>query len=132
MRRVASYTLWPNGLMDEDATWYGSRHRRRPHCIRRVLSAPRQGHSNPPLLGPCLLWPRSPISATAELLLYSLISDQIHSFGAMGPKNFGKKARTVDTYKLVYYLRKRSHYRPAREMYPSQSLEVEISHRTRP
>jgi len=22
----------------------------------------------PPLLGPCLLWPRSPISATAELL----------------------------------------------------------------
>jgi len=23
----------------------------------------------PPLLGPCLLWPRSPISATAELLL---------------------------------------------------------------
>ena len=24
----------------------------------------------PPLFGPCLLWPRSPISATAELLLY--------------------------------------------------------------
>jgi len=23
----------------------------------------------PPLFGPCLLWPRSPISATAELLL---------------------------------------------------------------
>jgi len=22
----------------------------------------------PPVLGPCLLWPRSPISATAELL----------------------------------------------------------------
>ena len=61
--------LWPNGWMDEDATWYGSRPPRRPHCIRRVPSAPRKAHSIPPLLDPCLLWPRSPISATAELLL---------------------------------------------------------------
>ena len=30
---------------------------------------PRKGHSSPPLFGPCLLWPRSPISATAELFL---------------------------------------------------------------
>ena len=28
-----------------------------------------RGTAPPPLLGPCLLWPRSPISATAELLL---------------------------------------------------------------
>jgi len=27
----------------------------------------------PPLLGPCLLWPRSPISATAELLFAFLL-----------------------------------------------------------
>jgi len=40
---------------------------RRPHCIRWVPSAPRKGHSPPPF-GPCLLWLRSPISATAELL----------------------------------------------------------------
>jgi len=32
---------------------------------------PRKGHSSSPLFGPCLLWPRSPISATAELLLQS-------------------------------------------------------------
>jgi len=25
-------------------------------------------HTSPPLFSPCLLWPRSPISATAELL----------------------------------------------------------------
>jgi len=31
---------------------------------------PRKEHSSPPLFGPCLLWPRSPISATAELLFY--------------------------------------------------------------
>ena len=29
---------------------------------------PQKGHSSPHLFGPCLLWPRSPISATAELL----------------------------------------------------------------
>jgi len=27
--------LWPNSWMDEDATWYGSRPRPRPHCTRR-------------------------------------------------------------------------------------------------
>jgi len=65
-----SCLLWPNGWMDEDATWYGSRPRPRPHCIRRGCSSSRKGHSSPPpLFGPCLLWPRSPISATAKLLL---------------------------------------------------------------
>jgi len=29
---------------------------------------PAKGAQPPPLFGPCLLWPRSPISATAELL----------------------------------------------------------------
>jgi len=57
-----------NGWMDEDATWYGSRPRPRPHCIRRGPSSPRRGTA-PPLFGPCLLWPRPPILATAELLL---------------------------------------------------------------
>ena len=61
--------LWPNGWMDEVATWNGSRPRPRPNCIRRGPSYPRKGHSSPPPFGPCLLWPRSPISATTELLL---------------------------------------------------------------
>jgi len=25
--------LWPNGWMDQDATWYGGRPRSRPHCV---------------------------------------------------------------------------------------------------
>jgi len=38
--------LWPNGWMDEDATWYGSRSLCRPHCIRRrVPSTQRKAHS---------------------------------------------------------------------------------------
>ena len=41
------------------------------HIVLDGFSAQRKGHSTPPpLLGPCLLWPRSPISATAELLFY--------------------------------------------------------------
>jgi len=36
-----------------------------------VLAPAKRGISAPPtLFGPCLLWPRSPISATDELLLY--------------------------------------------------------------
>ena len=63
------YLLWPNGWMDEDATWYGSRPRPMPHYVRREPIPPANGAQQPPpLFGPCLLWSRSPISATAELL----------------------------------------------------------------
>jgi len=64
---IGPFLLWPNGWMDEDATWYRSRPRPGLLCIRRVLRYPRKGHSAP-LFGLCLLWPRSPISAAAELL----------------------------------------------------------------
>ena len=64
--------LWPNGWMDKDATWLGSRSRPRPHCVRRGPSSPPSARGTaPPLFGLCLLWLRSPISATAELLLHS-------------------------------------------------------------
>jgi len=56
--------LRPNGWIDEASTWHGGRPQPRRRCIRWVPSAPRKGHSTPPPL----LWPRSPISATAELL----------------------------------------------------------------
>ena len=40
------------------------------HIVLDAFPALRErGTAPPPLLGPCLLWPRSPISATAELLL---------------------------------------------------------------
>ena len=38
------------------------------HIVLTRSQLPRKGHSSPPLFGPCVLWPRSPISATAELL----------------------------------------------------------------
>jgi len=35
--------LWPNGWMDEDAVWYGSRPRPRPHSIRPDSSSRKRG-----------------------------------------------------------------------------------------
>jgi len=32
--------LWPNGWMDQDATWYGGRPRTRRHCVRWGPSSP--------------------------------------------------------------------------------------------
>jgi len=51
------------GLLPYHA-WYRSRPRLRPHCTRRDHSSRESGTAAPPLFGPCLLWPRSPISAT--------------------------------------------------------------------
>ena len=38
------------------------------HIVLDGFPTLRERGTAPPLLGPCLLWPRSPISATAELL----------------------------------------------------------------
>ena len=38
------------------------------HIVLDGVPSPTKGAHQPPLFGPCLLWPRSPISATAELL----------------------------------------------------------------
>jgi len=39
--------LWPNGWMDQDATWYGGRPLRRPHCVRWEPSSPPRGTAAP-------------------------------------------------------------------------------------
>jgi len=49
--------LWPNGWMDQDATWYKGRPRPRPHCVTRRPSSPSQKRHTFPIFGPCLLWP---------------------------------------------------------------------------
>ena len=65
--------LWPNGWMNQDETWHAGRPRPWPHCVIRGSSSPRKGDTAaPPLFGPCLLWPRSPSLATAELLFAQL------------------------------------------------------------
>ena len=39
--------LWPNGWMDQHATWYGGRSRPRPYCVRWGPTPPGKGHSTP-------------------------------------------------------------------------------------
>ena len=39
--------LWPNGWMDGEAAWYGSRPRPRPHCTRRGRSSCERGTAAP-------------------------------------------------------------------------------------
>jgi len=34
------FVLWPNGWMDQDASWYGGRPWPRPHCVRWRPSSP--------------------------------------------------------------------------------------------
>jgi len=46
---------WPNGLMDQDATWYGGRPRPGQHCVRCGPSS--IPAAQPPNFGPYLLWP---------------------------------------------------------------------------
>jgi len=41
--------LWPNDWMDQDATWYGGRSRRKRHCVSWKLSSPFSGRT--PILG---------------------------------------------------------------------------------
>jgi len=62
--------LWPNGWMDQDATWYRGRPRSRRHCVRWGLSYFHgKGTAAPPTSRPMsTVAKRSPISATAKLL----------------------------------------------------------------
>jgi len=52
-------SLWPNGCMDQDATWYGGRPRPRRLWVRWGPSSahPKKGaEPPPPIFGQCLLW----------------------------------------------------------------------------
>jgi len=63
--------LWHRGWMDKDVTWYGGRPWPRRHCVRWESSSPWKGAQQPlPTFRPTsIVAKRSPISATAELLL---------------------------------------------------------------
>jgi len=39
----SAHVLWPNGWMDQDATWYRDRPWPTPHCVRGGPSSPKKG-----------------------------------------------------------------------------------------
>ena len=49
--------LWPNGCMDQDATYYECRRLPKPHCITWDPAPSSQKRHSPLVFGPCLLWP---------------------------------------------------------------------------
>jgi len=49
--------LWPNGWMDQGATWYEGRPLPRPHCVNGDPAPPQKGGiTSRPICGPHLLW----------------------------------------------------------------------------
>jgi len=77
--------------MDQDATWYGGRPRRMPHCVRWEPAPPHEmGTEAPSFLPMSIVAKRSPISATAKLLFSGLASISIRhcSYITMACKNF--------------------------------------------
>jgi len=50
--------LWPNSWMDQDATWYRGRPRRRWHCVKLGPSFPWKGAQQPPPI----FWPMSVVA----------------------------------------------------------------------
>jgi len=90
-----AHELWPNRWMDQDAIWYGTEVNLGPGdvVLDGVPTPPKRGIA-PPVFGPCLLWPRSPFSATAELLYMSAavaeMGDRGHNIH--GPKESEESA----------------------------------------
>ena len=80
--------LWPNGWIDQDATWYGGRPRHRPHCVRRGPSSPPQKKrvAQPRIFGSCLLWPNGWMDQEATLYEVGLSPGDIVLDGTQVPQ----------------------------------------------
>jgi len=86
--------LWPNGWMHEDATWYGSKPRPRPHCIRRGPSSPRKGHSSSPSF--------RPMSIVATVARLMLLSSCLCSSSVKFPRTFCTRNDRPTCYKIFH------------------------------
>ena len=51
--------VWPNGLTDQDETWYAGRPRPWPHCVRSGPSSHSPKGTQPPIFGPYPLRPNA-------------------------------------------------------------------------
>jgi len=66
--------LWPNGCMDQDATWYGGRPRPTRHCVRCGPSYPqKKRHTHPYRIlvhvycGQMAGWMKTPLGTEVDL-----------------------------------------------------------------
>jgi len=93
--------LWPNGWMDEDAAWYEFTgvYLGPGHIVLDGVPAPAKEAQQPPPLFSAILWPRSPISATAELLFQDFINKN-SSGDEIVNVNFLRRQRTCRCLRL--------------------------------
>jgi len=90
--------LWPNGWMDQNATWqaYGDRHRPTPHCVRWRPSS--RGTAPPPIsahvyCGKAAGWIKMPLGMQVGLSTGHIVLDGEPALpspkGAQQPPHFG-------------------------------------------
>ena len=72
--------LWPNGWMDQDATWCGGRPEPWQHCISWGPSPPPKGAQLRTLFGSCLLWPNGRPSQLLLSICLCLFYVVVHLF----------------------------------------------------
>jgi len=86
--------LWPNGCMDQDATWYRGRLRLRRHCVRWGPSSPQKGTQLAPTqflahvcCGQTAGWIKMPLGTEV-----GLVPGHIVLYGAQLPQERGTSA----------------------------------------
>ena len=93
-----SCLLWSNGWMEEDATWYGSRPRPKPHCTRRGPSSLAKCHSSPT---PSFR-PMSIVAAVAHLsYCWALVNDSLTTWAYETCKRQITKFRAIWTVLII-------------------------------
>jgi len=94
--------LWPNDWIDQDATWYGGRPRPGRHCVRWGPSSPTQrGTAVLTFRSMSTAAKRSPISATAKLLLYNYWP-AVQTRFSCHHRHKSVPYRAVDLYIIIY------------------------------
>jgi len=98
--------LWPNGWMDQDATWYDGRLRPGQHCVICGPSSTPKGHS--PQFSARLLWPNGWMNQDAnwyEGRTRSRLYCVLHGDPAPPPQ---KKGSTAPNFRSMSIVAKRS------------------------
>jgi len=89
--------LWPNGCMDQDATWYGGRPRPTQHCVRCGPSYPQKnGHTHSTQFlahvycGQMAGWMKTPLGTEVDLCPGHIVLDGVPApaKGAQQPPSF--------------------------------------------
>jgi len=87
------HLLWPNGCMDQDATWYGGRPRPFQHCFRCGPSYPqKKRHTHPyPILahvycGQMARWMKTPLGTAVDLVPDHIVLDGVPAPAKRAPQ----------------------------------------------